>query len=54
MEMIVVIYVLLGILSYFKFKKILNPSKFDLVWYSVFWPATWIIVIIGKIKDTLE
>lgn len=53
METMIIIYVVLGILSYFGFKKILK-SNFDIVWYSVLWPATWIVVFIGKMKDTLE
>ena len=53
METMIIIYVVLGILSYFGFKKILK-SNFDIVWYSVLWPVTWIVVLIGKMKDTLE
>lgn len=48
----IVIYVILGILSYFGFKKIINSTTFENIWYSIFWPATWIVVLIGRIKDT--
>lgn len=49
----IVIYVILGILSYFGFKKIINSTTFENVWYSIFWPATWIVVGIGALKDKL-
>ena len=48
---LVLIYVILGILSWFGFNKILSTSKFEKIWYSIFWPATWIVILIGKIKD---
>lgn len=48
---LVLIYVILGILSWFGFNKILSNSKFEKIWYSIFWPATWIVILIGKIKD---
>ena len=48
------IYVILGLLSYFGFNKILSGSITEKVWYSVFWPATWIIVTIGTIKDKIS
>lgn len=46
-----VIYVILGILSFFGFGKILSANMFEKVWYSIFWPATWIAILIGRIKD---
>lgn len=52
METIIIIYVVLGILSYFGFKKIINSTTFENIWYSIFWPATWVVVGIGKFKDT--
>ena len=51
METIIIIYIVLGILSYFGLNKIL-ANRFEKIWYSVFWPATWIVFFIGKIKDS--
>ena len=50
----ILIYVILGILSFLGFNKILTCTKFEQVWYSIFWPATWLVIIIGKIKDILD
>lgn len=50
----ILIYVILGVLSFLGFNKILTCTKFEQVWYSIFWPATWLVIIIGKIKDILD
>jgi len=47
-----IIYVILGVLSYFGFKKLISGSTFEYVWYSVFWPAVWLCVGVGALKDT--
>jgi hypothetical protein len=48
----IIIYVILGIISYFLFKKLLDTSSpFEKIWYSIFWPATWIVIGIGAFKD---
>ena len=47
-----IIYVVLGVLSYFGFKKLISGSTFEHVWYAVFWPAVWLCVGVGALKDT--
>ena len=48
----IIIYVILGIISYFLFNKLLDTSsQFEKVWYSIFWPATWVVIGIGAFQD---
>jgi hypothetical protein len=49
----VIIYVILGILSYFGFKKLIKGNQFEYIFYSVFWPAVWMAIGVGALKDSI-
>jgi hypothetical protein len=49
----VIIYVILGILSYSGFKKLIKGNQFEYIFYSVFWPAVWMAIGVGALKDSI-